>query len=1072
MPSNSPRVSGSRENCILLLVELLAILVAHGAAYGVANSSSPLFYVRKDTWSATMLASRIAQTGNPRMTSFHPFVSQVICGGRASQHVSVDISGLDTVWLVVSDNGDTTYDQAIWGDAKLIAEDGSETSLSTLEPVSVKVGWQTLCRDKDYQNKPLRIAGRQFEHGLWAHARSELCYRLNRKYKRFESWVGIDVRAGEEGRVTFMVLDRLDSAVSQHQLEQWQRQVERDFPVEWDWALQDGSGGFCRWLSDDTSIETETRMITRVLDELGSDGSVLRAEFDELRRTRVSPTDHRWLDLYVKACKCRRAIRLRPLVNKCGKIVFVKNFLERQDRYGAHYTYTQALSDGQGDRYFTPGSALCVLEVQEGNFGTVRTLIDDPNGVIRDPAVSYDGKRVLFAWKKSDRNDDFHLYEMDLETSSVRQLTFGLGFADFEGVYLPNDDIVFSSTRCVQTMDCWWVEVDNLYTCDRDGRYLRRLGYDQVHTNFPAVMDDGRVIYTRWEYSDRGQVFLQPLFQMNPDGTGQTEYYGNDSWFPTSILHARGIPGTGKAIGILAGHHTRQTGKLAIIDPAKGRQENSGVQLIAPVRQTLPIREDTYGQDGELFQYPYPLNETEFLVSYSPFGWARKPLLVNIYLMTIDGRRELLVADPEISCKQPILLAPRTRPRARTSMVDYREKTGTYCLHDIYAGPGLAGVPRGTIKRLRVVELEFRAAGIGSSLNYGPVAPPGGWVVVTPVSVNGSWDVKVVLGDAKVYEDGSACFVVPARTPVYFLALDAKGHAVQTMRSWSTLQPGEVSSCVGCHESKNEAPPVTTANMPLALEAGPQPLMPFYGSPRGFSFIQEIQPILDRHCILCHNLRPHSLQPATGDPTVDPNRTPPPGGVANAPQRVPVPRPAFSLLGTQTPEAGVGRKWSDAYLALTQAFKKGNFLSAESSGKFINWISPQSVPSMLPPYPGGAAKSALIAMLEEGHEGVELSREEMDKIACWIDLLVPYCGEYTEANAWSPQEVGKYHHYLRKRESMIEIERKSIEELIAGQETGLEDRGQSLNSDWPKVPSNSATVRSGRWLLDSRHASH
>jgi len=71
-------------------------------------------------------------------------------------------------------------------------------------------------------------------------------------------------------------------------------------------------------------------------------------------------------------------------------------------------------------------------------------------------------------------------------------LTFGRGFADYEGAYLPNGDIIFNSTRCVQIVDCWWTEVSNLYTCDKDGRYLRRLSFDQVHTNYPTVLEDGR----------------------------------------------------------------------------------------------------------------------------------------------------------------------------------------------------------------------------------------------------------------------------------------------------------------------------------------------------------------------------------------------------------------------------------------------------------------------------------------------------------------------------------------------------------------------------------------------------
>lgn len=792
----------------------------------------------------------------------------------------------------------------------------------------------------------------------------------------------------------------------------WQA-VEGDFPVETDWMLQDARRetlAYPQWFKSAADVEIEKGMIGRVIEELGPAGDTFKAQFNALRESDASSGDVRWLALYAKACERRRTIRLEPLLKKWSRIVFTKHY----NMGGSHYAYTEGLSNANAERHFVPGTSLCVLEMGV-LYGKVQTLIEDAEGVIRDPDVSHDGKRILFSWKKSDRKDDYHLYEMDVATGAVRQLTFGLGFADYEGAYLPNGDIVFNSTRCVQIVDCWWTEVSNLYACDKDGRYLRRLSFDQVHTNYPTVTDDGRVLYTRWEYSDRGQLFPQPLFQMNPDGTKQTEFYGNNSWFPTTIMHARGIPETNNVVAILSGHHSRQFGKLAIIDPGMGRQENSGVQLIAPVRETPAERIDGYGQHGELFQYPYPLSETEFLVAYDPLGYANEPVLTKIYFMTSDGRRELLAADPKISCNQPVPLAPRAKRHVQPSLVDYRKKTGTYYVQDVYAGPGLAGVPRGTIKRLRVVALEYRAAGVGANSNAGPA---GGAVVCTPVAIpNGTWDVKVVLGSAPVCEDGSACFTVPARVPVYFQALDEKGRAVQTMRSWSTLQPGEFFSCIGCHEPKNMAPPVA-GRATLAMEAGPKGLEPFYGPPRGFSFRREIQPILDRRCIQCHGDRTRRLT-AEGVVRV------PDADAAEASED----GATFSLLETETPDA-CGRQWSDSYLALTQAVRGGSHFGAKPKNRVTHWISAQSIPPMLPPYHAGAARSPLIAMLEKGHEGVKLTREEMDKIACWIDLLVPYCGSYVEANAWGKADVEKYEHFLGKRQRMEAIERTNIEALI------------------------------------------
>jgi hypothetical protein len=215
------------------------------------------------------------------------------------------------------------------------------------------------------------------------------------------------------------------------------------------------------------------------------------------------------------------------------------------------------------------------------------------------------------------------------------------------------------------------------------------------------------------------------------------------------------------------------------------------------------------------------------------------------------------------------------------------------------------------------------------------------------------------------------------------------------MRSWSTLQPGEVFSCVGCHESKDVTPSRGTVTM--ATKAGVQKLTPFYGPARGFSFPKEIQPILDRHCIKCH------------DGTKTDNK-------------------AFSLLGRENIDTNAKRKWSDSYLALT---KKGK------PNELVNWLNVQSIPPMLKPYSVGAIKSKLIKMLENKHNDVKLSKEELEKIACWIDLLVPYCGDYMEANTWNEKEIKKYRYFMSKRKEMEALDKKSIEQLIEARERKL-----------------------------------
>jgi hypothetical protein len=422
--------------------------------------------------------------------------------------------------------------------------------------------------------------------------------------------------------------------------------------------------------------------IERIVASLGGESPyarTLRERIDTTAARGQAVTGQEWAELYLDAAVLRRAARLAPHRDMLRRVVFAKHFLMG----GSHYAYTEGQSDAQRERHFRPGSSLCMMEL-DGLFASVNNLIEDSGGVIRDPDVSYDGKRILFAWKKSLNEDDYHLHEWELDTGERRQLTEGLGYADYEGAYLPDGNIVFNSTRSVQTVDCWWTEVSNLFLCDADGRFLRQVGFDQVHTNFPTVTCDGRVIYTRWDYNDRGQIYPQGLFQMNPDGTGQRALYGNNSFFPTTLIHARSIPGSGKYVAIFTGHHTTQKGWLGTIDPAGGREENLGAQLIAPVRNTPAERIDRYGQSGDQFMYPYPLSEREFLVSFQPDGKGQ----FGIYYIDQDGRRELLANDPGIHCNQPIPVRPRPRPAPRPSMVDYRKSTGTVLMQDVYQGLG------------------------------------------------------------------------------------------------------------------------------------------------------------------------------------------------------------------------------------------------------------------------------------------------------------------------------------------------------------------------------------------------
>lgn len=753
------------------------------------------------------------------------------------------------------------------------------------------------------------------------------------------------------------------------------------YPVYYDWWLQDGDD--VAWFAGTFSAQLSTRLRKLNIPAFPAD---------------TPEGMQQALQSYLSACEQRRAKRLAAFVSNSPEVVFTKFRTLRP----SFFAYTEGLSDARAECNFFAGGELAKIQMN-GIWATEETLLKDTAGVLRDPDVHFDGKHILFSWKKSAKEDDFHLYEMEMPSRRLKQLTTGLGFADIEPLYLPDENILFNSTRNGSAVDCWTVEVSNLYLCDRDGRYTRQVGFDQVHTSNPTLLDDGRVVYTRWEYNDRGQVYMQPLFQMNPDGTGQAEYYGGNSFFPTTVTHAVQIPGTRKIMGTILGHHTPQHGKLCVIDPEAGRDENQGVMLLAPLHKPEAVKVDAYGQFTDQFQHPCPLSEDEFLISYTPLGYhVGHPMQFGIYWMTPEGERELLTSDPSISCNQPTLLAPRERPFKRVNNVDYTQTEGVYYMQNIYEGNGLLGVPTGTIKKLRVVEPVFRVASIGAA--FGSDAGGGGHAF-SPVGVgNASWDVKRILGTVDVEPDGSAFFRVPCRTPLYFQALDENDRVVQTMRSWSTLQPGETQSCVGCHEHKNTVP-VVSHPVSMAMNKKIQPIVPEGLGDRTFSYISEVQPIWDAHCLSCHDGVKSKLS-LKGE---------------------------LKVVDTQTK-----RKFSDSYLNLTHASRQtrnNDSWQGDAHHPEVNWVSNLSEPTLLAPYFAGSNTSNLIKRLESGHGGCKLTRKEIATVALWIDMCVPFISDYREANDWSQEDQDYYTYYEKKREDARATEKENIRQYL-----------QSLNS--------------------------
>jgi len=569
------------------------------------------------------------------------------------------------------------------------------------------------------------------------------------------------------------------------------------------------------------------------------------------------------------------------------------------------------------------------------------------NRFVGDVDLAFDARRMLFSMPG--KNGRWQVCEIRADGAGLRELTGEQPDVDsYDACYLPGGKILFTSTACFIGVPCVYgsAHVATLYVMDADGRNIRQLCFDQEHDWCPTVLHSGRVLYARWEYTDTPHSNTRLLFQMNPDGTEQTEYYKSNSYWPNSIFYARPVPGhPTKVVAVIGGHHDNpRMGELVIFDPALGRREADGaVQRIPGYgRKVEPIiRDGLTSGSWPKFLHPYPLSEKYFLVSCRPTPQS----LWGVYLVDVFDNFVLVKEVPDFALLEPVPFRPTPVPPVIPEKVDPSKKESLVYLADVYAGGGLKGIPRGTVKSLRIFTYHFSYQGMGGLLGV--------------IGMDGPWDIKRVLGTVPVCEDGSAYFRIPANTPIALQPLDAEGKALQLMRSWMTGMPGEVVSCEGCHEPKNRAP---LAKATLAQSRPPSQILPWYGPVRGFSYPREVQPAIDKYCVACHD----------GRPAAD--------GAKIADLRGTVKITDWSSV-TPGNGGGAAGKFSVGYAELHRYVRRPGI---------------ESDYHMLEPMEFHADTTHLVQMLTKGHHGVKLDAEAWDRLITWIDMNCPYHGTWGE----------------------------------------------------------------------------
>ncbi len=617
-----------------------------------------------------------------------------------------------------------------------------------------------------------------------------------------------------------------------------------------------------------------------------------------------------------------------------------------------------------------PGGRLLVLNGLSPAGELTQLMPQAPlHGSFWRPDLSFDGKKVVFCFKPHNEKS-FHLYEIGVDGSGLVQLTDG-PFDDLDPIYLPDGEhLMFSTTRGHTYVRC--MPPTNAYVlarCDRDGKNVYLISYNNEPDFLPSVMNDGRIIYTRWEYTDKPLWRAQALWTTYPDGTQVSTFWGNQSVWPDLLKDARSISGSQRVMFTGSAHHDWFSGSIGMIDPSRGSNFPNGLTKITadvpwpevgngPVD---PIESPDYHPSGKYRAYysPYPLSEHDFLVS------AERDGKFVLYLMDVDGNRELIYeGDNHIFHAMP--LKARARPAVLTDTVAWpdRENRDQPEPGVIYSNNIYEGAPeelQGKVKYLRIIKIDPKTYTHWHKRPYISTGP-----VVSIVQSDG---VKRVLGTVPVEEDGSMAFYAPPSEALHFQLLDDQYRALQTMRSFTGVMPGEWRGCLGCHEQHSKAPEQTYHKTPISLIRGPRKITPPPWDDHTVSFDRYVQPVLDQYCGECHQ--------GDGEATKVLDLTSRPGFLMfKEPYITLTGKPTWGAPYKKPDEPPPG--WGIANTIMVESFS-----TTDPEG----YVTPKPMTAL-------SYNSRLIELASSGtHYDVRVDPINLRRLITWVDTICPYRGD-------------------------------------------------------------------------------
>ncbi|MFR9593873.1 MAG: NPCBM/NEW2 domain-containing protein, partial [Rikenellaceae bacterium] len=953
------------------------------------------------TWQEAVVELR-QNIDKGKIKGVKPFYSDVKRRKTDAEKVTFDLTGVDKFIITVTDARDGNVgDFAAVGDPIITDLDGNKVCLTDLTPhFETGYDYSPVYNINRGHNRDIAINGKSYKKGICVQAYGKIVYKLDGKYKSFDAEIG----AEDGGRVvTSVVISLRDERLDEKYLFETMTKEQSDemkkflyqsctlfdeyvFPKEGvnvEKSIADRVVEFAATVNKDyyrAKIEEYTKLsakaqakayidLTKEMLKMGElneklkwvnptalalyledmksnsafDYAANKATYDELTKSlaEVKSAIEKGDVSYI--CKAETAIALRD------KLIRANPFLDSDilmARFNIGSDARKIMSPNLGTQisnYSNQESAiradydasLAILSGVKSGEQQLHTVYKPTSDTpISDLRIHWDGGKAMFTGIQEDGR--WNVFEADLKKGGAEKL-MEIPETDIEfydGTYLPDGRVIVTSNIGYQAVPCvnGLDPVGNMVLYTPQNKSFRRLTFDQDANWNPTITHDGKVMYTRWEYTDLTHYYSRIVMTMNPDGSEQRALYGSGHMFPNSVFDMEPLPNHSSAfVGIVSGHHgVARSGRLIIFDPRKSRKGAAGMLQEIPYRgrEIEEVHVDRLVDNvWPQFIKPMPLDDKYFLVAAK----LTEESLWGVYLVDVFDNVTCLYEAEGEGVISPLAVRKTTTPPSIPDRVVLGDKESTIFIQDIYEGEGLPGVPRGTVKELRIFAYEYAYLETVSDHNWH--------------GIQSGWDIKRLLGTVPVEEDGSAIFKVPSNTPIAIQPVDKDGAAIQWMRSWFTPMPGEVVSCVGCHEDLNQ---IAMPKRVIASTIQPRKLTPPVGGTRPMTFDLQIQPILDRACVACHN------------------------GTK-----------AFDLSDTTKDKLGFGKSYLNFH-------------------PYIHRQGGEGDQPVLSPYEYHPNTSELVRMLKKGHHNVKLTDKEWRALYNWIDFNAPDKGYF---NANTPKKV-------------------------------------------------------------------